>query len=121
MVQEAFDRQEVKLTRTQQIILMTMANKEILSMSALAKRINTSNEQATRAVSQIISMGFMERFQNESNHRIVNIRLTKNAYDYLDSVKKTAAAMLAEASIDKKDEGFAKFTDDLSAINSFFN
>lgn len=120
MVMEAFDRQEVKLTRTQQIILITMANTGVLSMSALAKRINTSNEQATRAVSQIIQLGFMERFQNETNHRIVNIRLTDSAFEYLAGVKATFAEVVEAASVKDHKEQYAAFAADLKTIHDFF-
>ena len=120
LVHESFDRQEIKLTRTQQIILLTLANADVLSMSVLAKRINTSNEQATRAVSQLIKLGFMERFQNVKNRRIVNIRLTKAAEDYLTSVRATAADLLAHPVIDSEDERYKKYARDLASLHDYF-
>ncbi len=119
-IHEAFDRQEIKITRTQQIIILTMANAGVLSMSALAKRINTSNEQATRAVSQLIKLGFMERFQNENNHRIVNIRLTGAAEEYLNKVKATMADLLAHPILDKDDPRYRKYASDLKKLHTYF-
>lgn len=91
---EAFDKQNTKLTRTQQIILVTMAGSDSLSMSELARSINTSNEQATRAISQLVDSGFVTRSQNEQNHRIVNIDLTEKAEKYIADVEYDAENML---------------------------
>ena len=91
---EAFDKQNTKLTRTQQIILVTMAGSDSLSMSELARSINTSNEQATRAISQLVDIGFVTRSQNEQNHRIVNIDLTEKAEKYIADVEYDAENML---------------------------
>lgn len=91
---EAFDKQDTKLTRTQQIILVTMAGSDSLSMSELARSINTSNEQATRAISQLVDIGFVTRSQNEQNHRIVNIDLTEKAEKYIADVEYDAENML---------------------------
>ena len=96
IVLEAFDRHENKLTRTQQMILVSMKSGEVLSMSKLARRINTSNEQATRAISQLTKKNMVLRFQNEDNHRVVNIVLTETADKYVEEVKQIAADMLDE-------------------------
>lgn len=120
MVHESFDCQEVRLTRTQQIILLTLANADVLSMSMLAKRINTSNEQATRAVSQLIEMGFMERFQNETNHRIVNIKLTSKGKDYLDNVIKCTAERFGRVNVDRQSAEVTRFAENLGILQQFF-
>lgn len=96
VVYEAFDMHNVKITRTQQIILVTMYCSDTLSMSELARRITTSNEQATRAVTQLVALGLIRRFQNEHNHRIVNIQLTDNAKAYVSEVAETADKLAVE-------------------------
>ena len=63
-------------------------------MSELARSINTSNEQATRAISQLVDIGFVTRSQNEQNHRIVNIDLTEKAEKYIADVEYDAENML---------------------------
>lgn len=93
---EAFDKQTTKVTRTQQIILITMSDMATLSMSELARKIDTSNEQATRAVTQLVNLGYIDRFQNEQNHRIVNIRLTEKAMQLLNIINSTAEEILAD-------------------------
>ncbi len=93
----AFDRQEIKITRTQQIILVTLYHGGSLSMSGLARSVRTSNEQATRAIAQLVNMGFVERVQNEVNRRIINIYLTPAAEKYIKQVFDSAADILKES------------------------
>ena len=78
LIYKAFDKLEDDLTRTQQIILLALAVKDNLSMSQLAGKICTSNEQATRAVTQLVDKGLVNRMQNKTNRRVVNISLTQN-------------------------------------------
>ncbi len=85
----AFDSGELHVTRTQQMILTVMSNGATFSMSELASLIGTSNEQATRAVSQLVNMGYISRSQNEVNHRIVNIRLTDEAKAALGGISES--------------------------------
>ena len=88
LIYEAFDKLENELTRTQQIILLALDVKDNLSMSHLASRICTSNEQATRAVTQLVDKGLVNRAQNKTNRRVVNISLTQKAKEQLDQAKK---------------------------------
>ena len=93
---QAFDESEIHTTRTQQMILSAMESGKTLNMSELAKLINTSNEQATRAVSQLVSMGFIERSQNEVNHRVVNIRLTDKARKFMEKISERCEEIVTE-------------------------
>lgn len=83
---KAFDSHAKKLTRTQQIILLTMLKKETFSMSGLARSISTSNEQATRAITQLVESGMVLREKNKINRRVINISLTDEARAYLDDI-----------------------------------
>ena len=94
LIYKAFDKLEDNLTRTQQIILLALAVKDNLSMSQLASKICTSNEQATRAVTQLVDKGLVNRMQNKTNRRVVNISLTQKARDHIEGAKK---AVLNEA------------------------
>lgn len=96
LVYEAFDEGSRRTTRTQQMILTAMDSGRTFSMSELANLINTSNEQATRAVSQLVDMGFIVRTQNESNHRIVNICLSEDAQNYMKDIRQSIEKKLAE-------------------------
>ena len=88
LIYKAFDKLEDDLTRTQQIILLALAVKDNLSMSQLASKICTSNEQATRAVTQLVDKGLVNRMQNKTNRRVVNISLTQKARDHIEGAKK---------------------------------
>ncbi|MGN0634371.1 MAG: MarR family winged helix-turn-helix transcriptional regulator [Oscillospiraceae bacterium] len=93
---KAFDMQPQKITRTQQIILVTLSDMGMSSMTKLARSINTSNEQATRAVSQLVQMGFVKREQNEVNRRVINISLTELSNEYLKNVMDSAADIMSQ-------------------------
>ena len=88
----AFDRMDDNLTRTQQIILLVLSIRDNLSMSQLASKICTSNEQATRAVTQLVDKGLVNRTQNKTNRRVVNITLTQKAKDHIEAAKMSAVA-----------------------------
>ena len=84
---DTFNLKDSVLTRTQQIILLALALSKTLTMSQLAKKINTSNEQATRAVAQLVSMEFVQRSQDVKNRRIIHISLTEKATEFMESTK----------------------------------
>ena len=87
LVFDTFNLKNSILTRTQQIILLALSLSKTLTMSQLAEKINTSNEQATRAVSQLVEMDFVERKQDTKNRRIINISLTDKALNFLENTK----------------------------------
>lgn len=114
----AFDRQEIKITRTQQIILVTLYNHGSLSMSGLARSVRTSNEQATRAIAQLVKMGFVERVQNEVNRRIINIYLTPAAESYIKQVFDSAAEILKETDAGKTSKSFKEIKELSNKLNN---
>ena len=87
IVFDTFDLGKNDLTRTQQIIIMALSIHPTLSMSQLAKKINTSNEQATRAVAQLVEKGFISRCKSQTNKRVINISLTEKAHAFLKKTK----------------------------------
>lgn len=87
LVFDTFNLKDSILTRTQQIILLALALSKTLTMSQLAKKINTSNEQATRAVAQLVSMEFVQRSQDVKNRRIIHISLTEKATEFMERTK----------------------------------
>lgn len=87
LVFDTFNLKNSILTRTQQIILLALSLNKTLTMSQLAEKINTSNEQATRAVAQLVEMDFVERKQDTKNRRIINISLTEKAMNFLENTK----------------------------------
>ena len=116
MMYESFDKLEDDLTRTQQIILLALAVKDNLSMSQLASKICTSNEQATRAVTQLVDKGLVNRTQNKTNRRVVNITLTQKAKDHLDAARKAALAEDAANAAQLSDEELQALSNSLRTI-----
>ncbi len=87
IVFDTFDLGKNDLTRTQQIIIMALSINPTLSMSQLAKKINTSNEQATRAVAQLVEKDYVSRCKSQTNKRVINISLTEKAHEFLKKTK----------------------------------
>ena len=111
LMYEAFDKLDDDLTRTQQIILLALSVRDNLSMSQLASKICTSNEQATRAVTQLVDKELVNRSQNKTNRRVVNITLTPKAKEYIEAAKKAVLNDTQSSTKNLTDE-------DLNTINS---
>ena len=109
LVFDTFDKKKNNITRTQQIILLALAAEEKLTMSQLAAKINTSNEQATRAVAQLVDRGFIERLQDNSNRRVINIRLTEKAQEFISKTKAEILGDLLDRFNDVSDEDMESF------------
>lgn len=116
LVLDTFDKKKDGVTKTQQIILLALAVEEKLTMSQLASKINTSNEQATRAVAQLVDRGFIERMQDASNRRIINIRLTDKAREFISLTKSEIMDDLLDQFNKVSDEDMEKFHDAIKQI-----
>lgn len=116
LVLDTFDKKKDGVTKTQQIILLALAVEEKLTMSQLASKINTSNEQATRAVAQLVDRGFIERMQDASNRRIINIRLTDKAREFISLTKAEIMDDLLDQFNKVSDEDMEKFHDAIKQI-----
>ncbi|MCR5815446.1 MAG: MarR family transcriptional regulator [Ruminococcus sp.] len=88
LVFDTFDKKKYGITRTQQVIMLTLGVNGSLTMSGLASKINTSNEQATRAVAQLVEKGFIERMHDSANRRIIRIKLTDEAKEFVEQIKR---------------------------------
>lgn len=117
LVFDTFDKPKINLTRTQQIIILALAVEHTLSMSQLAEKINTSNEQATRAVAQLVEKGFIERSHDKANRRVINICLTEKAYAFLEETKKSIHDELLNRFISVSNEDMHNFYEALLQIN----
>ena len=116
-----FDAKEFRFTKTQQMIIMTLWLYKKTSLSQLATLISTSNEQATRAVGQLVKMGVVTRNKNENNRRTIDISLT----DEGKKAVKEAQTML----IDRMPESLQKLSESdartvlecIEKVGSIFN
>ena len=98
-------KREFKFTKTQQLILMALWLYGTLSLTELSDRICTSNEQATRAVGQLVKGGYVNRVKNESNRRSIEISLAQEGADVIKETLDTATKRLPESieNMDNKD------------------
>ena len=117
LVFDTFDQKKYHVTRTQQIVLLSLSVCGTLNMTQLASRINTSNEQATRAVAQLVDMGFVERKHQPDNRRVVNITLTPEAEVFLKKMKADIHDDLLRRFSNVSDEDMAKLSDALVQVS----
>ena len=111
-----FDKKEYKFTKTQQLIVMTLWLYKTLSLSELSEKICTSNEQATRAVGQLVKQGCVTRTKNESNRRSIEISLTQKAIDAILEAQSKAAERIPESLDRISEEDAATILDCLNKI-----
>ena len=114
LVFDTFDKKKYDITRTQQIIMLSLCIEGTLTMSQLASKINTSNEQATRAVAQLVDKGFVIRMRNPDNRRVINIRLTDEAMRFMEKILDDILGKFSSVS----DSDMKKMKDALVFINS---
>lgn len=111
-----FDRDEFKFTKTQQLILMTLWLHKKLSLTELSEQICTSNEQATRAVGQLVKSGFVNRVKNQTNRRSIEISLTQKGIDLINGAHATAAQRIPQRLSELSDEDAKTLVDCLEKI-----
>jgi len=121
LIYESFDKMDDSLTRTQQIILLALSVQDNLSMSQLADRICTSNEQATRAVAQLVDKGYVIRMQNKQNRRVVNISLTEKARNHVEEAKQEVLSDTLSTAKGLTDEELKTLNTSLSNVITIFN
>ena len=100
------------------IIMLSLCIEGTLTMSQLASKINTSNEQATRAVAQLVDKGFVIRMQNPDNRRVINIRLTDEAMRFMEKMKNEILDDILGKFSSVSDSDMKKMKDALVFINS---
>lgn len=118
LVFDTFDKKKYDITRTQQIIMLSLSVCGTLTMSQLASKINTSNEQATRAVAQLVDRGFIVRMQNPDNRRVINIKLTEDAQVFFNKMKNEILDDLISKFADIPDEEMEKLSQSLAQVSS---
>lgn len=116
-----FDKNEFRFTKTQQMIVMALWLDNDMTLAQLSDRICTSNEQATRAVGQLVKMGVVTRNKNENNRRTIDISLT----DEGKKAVKEAQTMLIDRmleSLQKLSESDARTVlECIEKVGSIFN
>lgn len=82
-----FGETDRKLTKTQFFIIMAIWKKKNMSMSQVASAISASKEQTTRAMIPLEEEGYVRRYHDEKNRRIVRVEMTEKGYEVLDRVR----------------------------------
>ncbi|EGC04782.1 transcriptional regulator, MarR family [Ruminococcus albus 8] len=118
LVFDTFDQKKYHVTRTQQIVLLALSVSGQMNMTQLAARINTSNEQATRAAAQLADMGFIRREHQTGNRRVVIISLTPEAEDFMKKMKAEIRDDLLKRFANVSDEDMEKLYDALVQVSS---
>ncbi len=75
------------VTKTQFFILLALMGNDTLNMTQLSVYIASSKEQATRAVAPLVEAGFVERFHDDANRKLVLVRLTSAGQAFLQETK----------------------------------
>ena len=84
---ENFAKKKQKITKTQFYIIMVVYRKRNLSMSQVASAISSSKEQTTRAVAPLVEAGFLKRYHDEENRRVVHIELTEQGLELIEEIR----------------------------------
>ncbi len=76
LILNSIDHQQVRFTKYQLYLMMTLARRDTLTMSQAASCIGCSKEQATRLVATLVEDGYVERLHRQENRKLVYIHLT---------------------------------------------
>lgn len=87
IVLNEIEMKSIHLTKSQFFILLALMSNESLNMTQVATYIASSKEQATRAVAPLVEAGYVDRFHDESNRKLVLIRLTPSGKTFLHETK----------------------------------
>lgn len=72
------------LTKTQMIIMLSLAHFGSLHMSQIADFISSSKEQATRAVAPLVEEGYVYRSNDPENRTYIEIQLTAEGKAFME-------------------------------------
>ena len=89
-------------------------------MSGLERSISTSNEQATRAITQLVESGMVLREKNKINRRVINISLTDEARAYLDDIMLLTKEIIAGELYNLPAEAANDLKQDMAEIAAYF-
>lgn len=108
IILNSIDIKHSNLTKTQLFILFSLMDKPSLNMSQIASYIASSHEQATRAVAPLVKSGYVERFFDEHNRKLVLIRLTEIGDNFISFEKeqliKNLVSKLEELTFEEKED-----------------
>lgn len=108
IILNSIDIKHTDFTKTQLFIMFALMGKPSLNMSQIAAYIASSHEQATRAVAPLVKAGCVERFCDESNRKLVLIRLTAEGRNFIsfekEQLKKNLISRLDKLTKEEREE-----------------
>lgn len=87
MVMSSASPKQYGLTKTQVIIMSSLAVHGTLRMSQIADYIFSSKEQATRAIAGLVDLGYVDRYHDTENRTRVYVHLTDSGRAFLDQCR----------------------------------
>ena len=120
-VMGTFNKKVFDLTRIQLIMMMTLYYNGSVSMGTLAKLVDTSNEQITRAAGKLTDKGYVTREQDKNNRRIVNISLSENAHSIIAEAEKEFLDNLQNRFDNVSDSDMIKLKESAEFISELLN
>ena len=103
-----YGRKKAKYSKTQIAVLAALYWQNEMCMSQFAELIATPRPQMTRSIIPLVNDGLVERFEDNSNRKMVYIRLTESGRhfvrDYLRNRFDTLRNKLSEAEAEKLTE-----------------
>lgn len=82
----------------------------LITMSALADRLQISKQHMTKKVSRLVELGFVERVYDPADRRVIKVRVTEKGQQFaLDFLQKEAGGLrsLIEKMDEQEQEDFA--------------
>lgn len=114
VILNTLDFKDLGFTKTQLSILFALTVETPLTMTNLARYIVSSKEQTTRAVAPLVRAGYLERTHDESNRKLVLVRLTPEGHRIMkhkqDELRTVVSAKIQQLSEEDK-EDFCKALD----------
>lgn len=91
------------LTKSQADVMMGLALFGTMSMTQISEHLAVSKEQATRAVTPLVELGWVRRERNPDRRRIVEISLTEKGAESLEESSRIFAEAI-RSRLEKLDE-----------------
>ncbi|MGI6538453.1 MAG: MarR family winged helix-turn-helix transcriptional regulator [Caldicoprobacterales bacterium] len=87
------------------------------TMTDFAENLGIKKQQATRIINNLVEKGYVQRIYDESDRRIVFIRLTQEAKRYLDEHKMNANALFVDSMEDIGESEIKELQNAIETIN----
>lgn len=92
----SLDYREIRFSRHQFYALLALGSKGEMTMGQVAESIAASREQATRVIAPLVEEGYAERFYDETNRKLVFVRLTPKGKAFIQKEKKYVKEQLKQ-------------------------